>query len=115
VSSHHIVREKQEPALLILGMSTFDQELLGQLLEWSPTVIATTEIAEQLNSLGIKVDRIISDHQTDVIQSDVKYISLNGIAPIQSAMQFLLTEKYAAVNIVVDVLNLTDFEPFVPY
>jgi thiamine pyrophosphokinase len=115
VSSHHIVREKQEPALLILGMSTFDQELLGQLLEWSPTVIATTEIAEQLNSLGIKVDRIISDHQTDVIQSDVKYISLNGIAPIQSAMQFLLTEKYAAVNIVVDVLNLTDFEPFVPH
>jgi thiamine pyrophosphokinase len=113
VSSHHIVREKQEPALLILGMSTFDHELLGQLLEWSPTVIGTTEIAEQFNSLGIKVDRIISDHQIDEIQSDVKYIPLNGIAPAQAAMQFLLTEKYAAVNIVVDVLNLTDFEPFV--
>ena len=41
MSSHHIVREKQEPALLVLGLNNFSTELLGQLLEWNPTVITT--------------------------------------------------------------------------
>ncbi|MFD2144372.1 hypothetical protein [Mucilaginibacter antarcticus] len=40
MSSHHIVREKQEPALLVLGLDGFDEEQLGQLLEWSPTLMA---------------------------------------------------------------------------
>ena len=56
MSSHHVVREKQEPALLVLGLDGFDDELLGQLLEWSPTVITTQQIAERLNAYGIKID-----------------------------------------------------------
>nr|WP_294790795.1 thiamine pyrophosphokinase [uncultured Mucilaginibacter sp.] len=115
MSSHHIVREKQEPALLILGMDTFDLELFGQLLEWSPTVITTVDIAEKLNSLGIKVDRILSDNQADDVQSDVKYIPTNGISSAQAALQFLVAENYMAVNIVIDELNLADFESFVPH
>ncbi|RZK41505.1 MAG: thiamine pyrophosphokinase, partial [Pedobacter sp.] len=39
MSSHHIVREKQEPALYIHQLGNFDEEKLGQLLEWSPTVL----------------------------------------------------------------------------
>ena len=46
MSSHHIVREKQEPALLVLGLDDFPDELLGQLLEWSPTVIVTADTVE---------------------------------------------------------------------
>jgi thiamine pyrophosphokinase len=61
MSSHHIVREKQEPALLVLGMDNFSDELLGQLLEWSPTVIATEIMAEKLNANGIKIDCVIVD------------------------------------------------------
>jgi len=55
MSSHHVVREKQEPALLVLGLGNFPDELLGQLLEWSPTVIATPQTAEELVVKGIKV------------------------------------------------------------
>lgn len=54
MSSHHIVREKQEPALLVLSMDAFDEEMLGQLLEWSPTVICSTGTAEKLDASGIK-------------------------------------------------------------
>ncbi len=115
MSSHHIVREKQEPALLILGMDTFDLELFGQLLEWSPTVITTVDIAEKLNSLGIKVDRILSDNQADDVQSDVKYIPTNGLTFAQAALQFLVAENYMAVNIVTDKPTLTEFESFVPH
>ena len=55
MSSHHIVREKQEPALLVLGLDSFPAELLGQLLEWNPTVIATQLTAKSLNDYGIKI------------------------------------------------------------
>lgn len=115
MSSHHIVREKQEPALLILGMDTFDPELFGQLLEWSPTVITKVDIAEKLNSLGIKVDRILSDNEGNDIQSDIKYIPTKGLIATQVALQLLVAENYSAVNIVTDGFNLGDFESFVPH
>lgn len=72
MSSHHIVREKQEPALLVLGVDNFSEELLGQLLEWSPTVITTPHTAEKLDTFGIKVDWVITDGEEGVSQSDVK-------------------------------------------
>ncbi len=72
MSSHHIVREKQEPALLVLGLDNFPNELLGQLLEWSPTVITTSQTAEKLIVNGIKIDWIITDGDEDISQSDVK-------------------------------------------
>ena len=56
MSSHHIVREKQEPALLILSLEGFEYENLGQILEWSPTVIVQQEIYEIADSLAFKID-----------------------------------------------------------
>jgi thiamine pyrophosphokinase len=111
MSSHHIVREKQEPALLVLGLDNFDDELLGQLLEWSPTVIATQHIAEKLNSYGIKIDWIITDGGEE-IQSDVKILPVNSNA-LQSAMTFLTDSGYPSVNVITDALNLDDYQPFV--
>ena len=61
MSSQRIVRAKQEPALLILSLNNFGDEELGQLLEWSPTLIATPAVAEQLVVYGIKVDLIIAN------------------------------------------------------
>jgi thiamine pyrophosphokinase len=113
MSSHHIVREKQEPALLILGIDNFDRELLGQLLEWSPTVIATSHAAEQLNVMGIKIDRVLGNDVGDVLQSNVTYISIHNDLPAAAALRFLTDEKYGAVNIVTENLILDDYIPFV--
>lgn len=112
MSSHHVVREKQEPALLVLGLDNFDNELFGQLLEWSPTVIATSHTAEKLNSYGIKIDWIISDSVTEVDQSDVKMMSINSDNVADSALKYLITYEYPSVNIVTDELVLPDYEPF---
>jgi len=114
MSSHHIVREKQEPAILILGMDNFDPELLGQLLEWSPTVIATPDTAEKLASLGIKVDRIVGSNEGDAFQSDLKFVPTDDLPPAEAALKLLLAENYGAVNIVTDEFNLDDYVPFVP-
>ncbi|CAN5515831.1 thiamine diphosphokinase [soil metagenome] len=112
MSSHHVVREKQEPALLILGMDSFPGELLGQLLEWSPTVIVTADTAEKMNSLGIKIDWIIAGDEAAALQSDVKVLPGGFDGYIASALTYLVSSGYPAVNIVTDEFDLADYESF---
>jgi thiamine pyrophosphokinase len=112
MSSHHIVREKQEPALLVLGMDNFTDEQLGQLLEWSPTVITTPLTAEQLISFGIKVDWIITDDDSADLQSDIKQLTTNGLPITEAALKYLVTHGYPAVNVVTDEFDLQDYIAF---
>lgn len=109
MSSHHIVREKQEPALLVLGLDTFPEELLGQLLEWSPTVIATSQTAELLHNYGIKIDWIIADDMHTSLQSDIKQMPAGSDSLAEAALKYLVTHGYPAVNIITDSLQLKDF------
>jgi thiamine pyrophosphokinase len=62
-SSHHIVRDDQEPALIIA--SCLRSELLGQLLEWSPLVIVLDSAMERVMKLDIKVDVLLEDFDRD--------------------------------------------------
>lgn len=112
MSSHHIVREKQEPALLVLGIDTFPDEFLGQLLEWSPTVITTPQTAEKLVAFGIKIDWIITNDMDADLQSDVKLMSCGDGNLTDAALSFLISNEYSAVNIVCDDLDLKDYEHF---
>jgi thiamine pyrophosphokinase len=112
MSSHHVVREKQEPALLVLDLDNFADELLGQLLEWSPTVITTQQTAEQLNAFGIKIDWIISNYLDEDLQSDVKIIPAGNGNSIEAAFSYLIKQGYPAVNIVSDKVNLEEYSPF---
>src|ERR1700748_3041941 len=99
MSSHHIIREKQEPALLVLGLDNFPGELLGQLLEWSPTVIATAQTAEKLVASGIKIDWMITDGNEDILQSNVKLMSAGEGNLTDAALEYLSEDQYGAVNI----------------
>jgi thiamine pyrophosphokinase len=113
MSSHHIVREKQEPALLVLGMEHFTDDLLGQLLEWSPTLIATANTAEKLNAAGIKVDIIVdSSANPEDIQSDIKFIRTSDTTEIEAALTYLAEQKYPAVNVVTDDFVIGDYLAF---
>jgi thiamine pyrophosphokinase len=111
MSSHHIIREKQEPALLVLSLNDFSDEMLGQLLEWSPTLITTPLTAEQINSQGIKVDMIIADDADLSLQEDVKLIPAAN-TPIKAALDFLLENDYKAVNIITGKILLDEFIPY---
>ncbi|MBW4888609.1 thiamine pyrophosphokinase [Mucilaginibacter sp. HMF5004] len=112
MSSHHIVREKQEPALLVLGLANFTDELLGQLLEWSPTVMVTADTAEQLNAMGIKVDVVIEGDNAE-LQSDIKTIPAKGDSLAVAALQYLIGNKYPAVNIITDEFAVGDYLPYI--
>ena len=113
MSSHHIVREKQEPALLVLGLDNFTHEMLGQLLEWSPTIITTPQTAGILSTNGIKIDWIISNGSDDMLQSDVKMMSIGDEHLTDAALEFLADNEYSAVNIVTDQFDVKDYEHFI--
>lgn len=112
MSSHHIVREKQEPALLLLSLEGFDDEQLGQLLEWSPTVMATPLVAEQLNAFGIKIDWIVGDDAAADIQSDIKYLRTGGRPAHIAAFDYLVDKGYPSVNVVTDEFELDQYLPY---
>lgn len=65
MSSHHIVRDDQEPALIIANGAECSAELMGQLLEWSPLVIVLDNAIDRVLDLGIKVDVLLGDFDDD--------------------------------------------------
>ena len=113
MSSHHIVREKQEPALFVLELGEFDDELLGQLLEWSPTVIVSQEASEKLLSLNIKIDWVIGEPSFQSLQANIKFLTTTGISPTSKALKFLIENGYPSVNIICNDFNLSDYELFI--
>ncbi len=113
MSSHHIVREKQEPALLILGLEGFTDELLGQLLEWSPTVITVPDVAERLVAYEIKVDWVIAATDSETQQPDVKILPSGSDNALVAGLKYLTENEYPSVNIVTNELELASYDEFV--
>ncbi|WP_395804702.1 thiamine pyrophosphokinase [Daejeonella sp.] len=112
MSSHHIVREKQEPALLIMSLEGFESENLGQILEWSPTLIVNEDIYELVDSMGIKIDAVLTKDPHFYTQESTKLI-LSDSEPLEDALKFLDGEHYPAVNIISNEFSLKDYVLFV--
>lgn len=116
MSSHHTVREKQEPSLLVAdGVIAWNS--LFELLEWSPMVIALDGAARRLMEEGIKVDLVIGDFDTEQdmaqlqsIQPDVRMLKLEDqdCNDLEKAMRFLVEDGHAACHILGASGNRTD-------
>ena len=108
MSSHHIIRDKQEPALIIANGESCSMDLLEQLLEWSPTVIVLDGALDRVMSLGIKVDVWLGDFDhAQQPRADLEAYPLKKVvAPdqnktdLEKAFEYLLAEGYPAVNVV---------------
>jgi thiamine pyrophosphokinase len=108
MSSHHIVREKQEPGLLIMSLEGFLTENLGQLLEWSPTVIVAEHMYDHAESLGIKIDGVITSDDDFRVQENTRMISATT-NQLEDALKFFVGEQFSAVNIVTNEFALKDY------
>lgn len=109
MSSHHIVRENQEPALVIANGEACSAELLGQLLEWSPFVVVLDGAMHRVLDLGIKVDALLGDfdrqfnpelvrqHQPDV---EIVHTPDQDKTDLEKAFDFLLSRGHRAANVV---------------
>lgn len=109
MSSHHIVRDEQEPALLIANGESCQPELLGQLLEWSPVVVVLDSAIWRVLDLGIKIDVLLGDFDRnldlDTIRSQqypltVVHTPDQNKTDLEKGIEYLIERGFSAVNIV---------------
>ncbi|MEC5166882.1 thiamine pyrophosphokinase [Flavobacterium sp. PL11] len=109
MSSHHIVRDDQEPALIIANGASCNPELLGQLLEWSPLIIVLDSAMERVMKLNIKVDVLLGDFDRDfnfeqykTLQYPIEIIHTpdQNKTDLEKAFDYLIERKIPAVNVV---------------
>ncbi|MCU0451893.1 MAG: hypothetical protein MUC97_18940 [Bernardetiaceae bacterium] len=105
MSSHHFVREAQEPALLLVGPGV-SYATLAQLLEWVPTVLVCPPALEWALALGIKMDGVVAPptllaewgprlaHQQPLLQLPAAQ------NPEATALRHLWQTGHQAVNVV---------------
>lgn len=109
MSSHHIVREDQEPALVIANGEACSAELLGQLLEWSPFVVVLDGAVHRVRNLGLKMDALLGDFDRDLdldeIRAEQHPIAIvhtpdQNKTDLEKAFDYLLERGHRAANVV---------------
>jgi thiamine pyrophosphokinase len=118
MSSHHFVKEDQEPALLIIHPTTISFEKIQELLEWSPTVIVNAEAVSTVLGWGIKMDVVLclEGQQEELAVSLADQVPIRFITFTEEmnafsvGYDFLRTSNYKAVNVLVE--RLADLEEF---
>ena len=109
MSSHHIVRDDQEPALIIANGASCNPELLGQLLEWSPLVIVLDSAMVRVMELDIKVDVLLGDfdrgfdpeiYKTSQYPIEIVHAPDQNKTDLEKAFDYLIERKIPAVNVV---------------
>lgn len=109
MSSHHIVRDDQEPALIIANGAACQPELLGQLLEWSPLVVVLDSAIERVMPLDIKIDVLLGDfdrdfdpevYKTKQYPLEIVHTPDQNKTDLEKALDYLIERKIPSVNIV---------------
>lgn len=109
MSSHHIIRDKQEPALIIANGEACSWDLLAQLLEWSPFIVVLDGAINRVLDLGIKIDVLLGDFDSSLnheeirqAQHPVEFVHTpdQEKTDLEKACDFLLERGHQAVNVV---------------
>ena len=109
MSSHHIVRDDQEPALIIANGLACSSELLGQLLEWSPLVVVLDSAIERVVNLGIKVDVLLGDfdrnfdaeyYKNHQYPMEIVHTPNQDKTDLEKAFDYLIEKDHKAVNVI---------------
>ena len=109
MSSHHIVRDDQEPALIIANGASCQPEWLGQLLEWSPLVVVLDSAIERVMHLDIKIDVLLGDfdrdfdpeiYKTKQYPLEIVHTPDQNKTDLEKALDYLIERKIPSVNIV---------------
>jgi thiamine pyrophosphokinase len=108
MSSHHVVRDKQEPALIIANGAACNNDLLGQLLEWNPFVMVLDKAIYRVQQQGIKVDVLLGDFDEGIDIEKIKleqypieiiYTPDQQKTDLEKGIEYLIEQGHHAANI----------------
>ncbi|MEB2783353.1 thiamine pyrophosphokinase [Algoriphagus persicinus] len=107
MSSHHFVKEQQEPAVFLLDADKIRFDQVSPLLEWVPTVLVSERALDQVLSWGIKIDVILA---SEAFQADnqhlleeqypVKFVNSLDENYLQAGLDYLVSTGHKAVHLV---------------
>ena len=109
MSSHHFVRDKQEPALIIANGEECSNDLLNQLLEWNPFVLVLDGALDRVLLKGIKVDAVLGDFDSlNVNRLSVEaeqeihweFVEDQNKTDLEKGIEYLIANDHKAINIV---------------
>ncbi len=107
MSSHHFVKEQQEPAVFIFHAENTSFLKVADLLEWVPTVLVSEAALDQVLSWGIKIDVILASpefqrNNQHLLESQypVKFLGVLSGNYLEEGLQYLLATKHESVNLV---------------
>jgi len=105
MSSHHIVRENQEPAVVIFNVSNCNNSVLDSALEWSPYVVALSDCVNSLLSRDIKLDIVFGNYSGEQanqllsIQPHIKFSQPTQDVPLLDILNHLKQNQHKAAYI----------------
>jgi len=109
MSSHHIVKDNQEPALIIANGEACSVTLMHQLLEWSPYVVVLDAAIHRVLELGIKVDALLGDFDRDFnpeiflekqFPLEIVHTPNQDKTDLEKAFDFLISKGHTAANVI---------------
>jgi thiamine pyrophosphokinase len=113
MSSHHIVKDEQEPALILENINKDQWAIVLQLLEWSPTVVASEGVLNKILSEGHKVDvALVSKETLETWEEELAAQKPITILPtikekfLPQAIELLKARNHRAINIVTSNIRL---------
>jgi thiamine pyrophosphokinase len=109
MSSHHVIRDEQEPALIIANGESCSFELMGELLEWSPLVVVLDSAIHRVLELNIKVDVLLGDFDRNFDAEKIReqqypieivHTPDQDKTDLEKAFEYLIKRGFPAVNVV---------------
>ena len=107
MSSHHFVKEQQEPAVFILEVEGISFETVAPLLEWSPTLLVAQEAVEVVLSWGIKIDVVLGtlEFQSEnrhllEEQYPLRFLTVSSESALEEGIHYLLASQHKGVHLV---------------
>lgn len=105
MSSHHFVKDGQEPALVVANGEMCSYGILTSLMEWCPYMVVCDGAYSRIKSMQITPDVVIGDFDSiGEIQKDMhtQYLHLEEqeSTDLEKAINHLVDKGYTDVNIV---------------
>lgn len=97
MSSHHIIRDEQEPPVLVFQLNENWQEL-SELLGWSPILLINPSLNEIFELRQTKIDGYLIEKNSDVVIGE-KDFAYNKFSLVDSLLIWMNTKNCTALNI----------------
>lgn len=126
MSSHHFVKEGQEPLLFVMAVQENSRKMLDQLLSWSPKLVVAEKAISELEQWSIKMDEVhVNKDHADSWGDSLSYqwpINVVGMVTDHfelSLDKLIKSEGHQDINILTDLSFdqlknlLTDLIPYI--